>query len=115
MTKITAAGTSIPIPTAVGEGTQVTCRLSSTAYDTPKRKAMTSAATAPWDNALKPCERISPNPAHFREMGDESPACSPTMPYVSRRSGYIHDTAAAPTGVAISCIMVRYFGEEPIM
>jgi hypothetical protein len=41
---------------------------------------MISAGIAPGGSALKPFERISAKPAHFREMGDVSPALSPTIP-----------------------------------
>src|SRR5438132_14234090 len=112
---MTAAGTSIPIPMPVGEGTQFTPRVSRTAKMTPIMEAITSAPTAPGGNALRPFERISAKPAHFREIGELSPACSPTIPYVLRSSGYVHETAAAPIGVAMSCMIVRYFGVDPIM
>jgi hypothetical protein len=65
-------GTSMPMPTAVGEGIQATCRLSRTAKITPMSEAMTRAVTAPGGRALTPCERISAKPAHFREIGEES-------------------------------------------
>ena len=81
----------------------------------PRTAAITTASTAPGGRALNPLERISANPAHLREIGEESPAFSPTIPYVSRNSGYIHETAAAPMGVARSCMIVKFFGEDPIM
>ena len=37
------------------------------------------------------------------------------MPEVSRSNGYIDETAAAPTGVPINCMIVTLFGDEPIM
>ena len=75
----------------------------------------TGSLTAPAGSASKPFDRISANPARRREIGDDSPAFSPTMPYVLRSSGYIHETAAAPTGVPSSCMIVMLFGDDPIM
>src|SRR5438093_10559386 len=87
ITKITAAGTSIPMPTPVGEGTQLAWRVSRSANMMPRTAAITTASTAPGGRALNPLERIYANPAHLREIGDEGPAFSPTIPYVSRNSG----------------------------
>ena len=112
---MTAAGTIIAMPTPVADGIHFTCRDSSTAMTMPINVPSTSAGTAPAGSALTPWARISANPAKRREMGEVKPACSPTMPYVLRSRGYIHDTAAAPTGVPSSCMIVRCFGDEPIM
>src|SRR6266851_7021730 len=103
------------MPAPVGEGTQECLRSSRTVKMTPRIDPMTSAVIAPAGNELSPFERISAKPAHFREIGEVSPACGPTIPYVLRNKGYIQDTAAAPTGVASSCMKVRCLGEEPIM
>src|SRR5205807_2410563 len=97
------------------DGTQVLFLsfISRTASRTPSSDPITRAARAPRGRASAPWERIVAKPDHFTEMGELRPF-SP-MPYWSRRTGYIQDTAAAPTGVASSCMYVRYRGEAPTM
>src|SRR5262249_7213429 len=75
MTKMTAAGTSIPIPTPVGEGTN-RCHLpdSRTASRIPISEPTIKAVTAPGGSALSPRDRISANPAHLRDIGELKPA-----------------------------------------
>src|SRR5947208_3416146 len=115
ITKITEAGTNIAMPTPVGDGTHVAPRPSRRAKMMPRTAPTTSAPIAPGGSALKPFDRISAKPAHFRDIGEVRPALLPTIPYVSRSNGYIHETAAAPIGVATNCIIVRFLGDDPIM
>ena len=110
---VKSTGRLLEVP--VGDGTHLILRSSITVNRMPSATPTKRAGTAPAGSASKPCDRISAKPARRREMGDERPAFSPTMPYVSRSSGYIHETAMAPTGVPSSCMMVMLLGEDPIM
>ena len=75
------AGTSIPIPMPVGEGTHfLLIRVSSSTVNRiPSTTAITSAMTAPRGSALRPWERSLANPAHRCEVGTWRP-CSPPIP-----------------------------------
>jgi len=80
-------GTSMPMPMPVGDGQYFFHRVSSITVNTmPSTTATSSAVIAPAGSAESPRESSVANPAHFCEIGEESPL-SPPMPYVLRSSG----------------------------
>src|SRR5919197_4704058 len=120
-------GINIPSPTPVGEGRYFRYFDSKMVITTPSTTAITSAPRQYLGSALNPFERISAKPAHFTLIGEVSgaspelanaasiPYRSAPIPYVRLSSGYMIPTAAPPTGVAISCIQVRYRLFEPMI
>ena len=76
--EVRSLGRLLSVP--VGDGTHLIFRSSSRVNRMPSATPTNSAGTAPAGSASKPCDRISANPARRREIGDDRPALSPTMP-----------------------------------
>src|SRR5579871_1829848 len=93
---IVAPGINIPMPTAVGDGSTLPHRGSSTEMIAPAATAMSIAVKQPSGSLLNPAFNSSANPAHLTEIGDERPL--PPMPYFRRSAGYTNATASAPMG-----------------
>ena len=77
---IALAGTSMPMPIPVGDGTLLFHLVpSSTVNRIPSTTAIPSAASAPWGSADSPPASSFANPDHFCEIGDCRPF-SPPIP-----------------------------------